>query len=605
MRRTSCKILAFSPLLVAGALLMSGCMDDNYDTGDVDLTMGVGTDSLTLPLSSTAEIPLADVLDIEEGGCIVVDSLQELGGEAWDYWFYQAGDDVAPTHPRVEKFLVQEKSIVKYDSIGMASSLTSKNRTARRVSMAMTATANIHTFDYEGDKPAEVISIDEATVESHLKLSMDPTAVSPYVANFETVTLEFPAYMTLTSIENVSKSAGSYTLEGNKLVFSNVKTDGKLEFEADVTRFNFQSADTKYGYLKIEGDKVKADGWLHVEIYAPEVTVSSDLANKYIKTTIDLEDFLVTGGTGYFTPSIELNDLGGATVTGVPDFLTEEDVVVDLYNPQILLNLSNDMDVDGTIDGTLVSKKGSATLATIAVEGLQIKRNGVTKICICRTDEGVDASLYDQVKVVPALSDAVKTMPDRIAFSATATADGTKKSSFLLGHDYTVTTSYDFRSPLAFAEDAQFVYRDTLDDWHSDIEDMEFADESDATLTLTGNVENRIPAYLSVSAAAIDETGREIPDDVAVTVKVDGKVDGKVKASSDGSTAATSVLTIELRQLQEGGLNKLDGIYFQAAGAAAGGSGAVVGKTLNAKNHTLKIDDIKVTLAGQIIEDFN
>lgn len=605
MRRKTCKIFAFSPLLVAGALLMSGCMDDNYDTGDIDLTMGFGTDSLTLPLSSTAEIPLADVLDIEEGGCIVVDSLQRFGGEAWDYWFYQAGDDVEPTHPRVERFLVQEKNIVKYDSIGLTGSLASKNRASRRVSMAMTATKDIHMFDYEGDKPAEVISIDEATVESHLKLSMDATAVAPYVASFETVTLEFPAYMTLASIQNVSKSVGSYKMDKNKVVFSNVKTNSKLEFEADVTRFNFQSTDTRYGYLKIQGDKVITEGKLHVEIYAPEVNVSADLANKFIKSTIDMEDFTVTGGTGYFTPSIELDDLGGATVTGVPDFLTEDDVVVDLYNPQILLNISNDMDVDGTIDGTLVSKKGQATLATIPIEGLQVKRNGVTKICICRTDEGVDASQYDQVKVVPELSDAVETIPDRIEFSATAKADGTKKSSFLLGHDYTVTTSYDFRSPLAFAEDAQFVYRDTLDDWHSDIEDMEFADESDATLTLTGNVENRIPAYLSVSVVAIDETGSEIPDDVEVTVKVDGEVDGKVKASSDGSTAATSVLSIELKQRQKGGLNKLDGIYFQAAGSATGDGSAVVGKTLNAKSHTLKIDDIKVTLAGQIIEDFN
>lgn len=597
--------IALSPLLVAGALLMSGCMDDNYDTGDIDLTMGFGADSLTLPLSSTAEIPLADVLDIEDGGCVVVDSLQELGGEAWDYWFYQAGDDVEPTHPRVEKFLVHEKNIVKYDSIGMGSSLAGKSRTSRRVSAAMTAEANIHLFDYEGDKPAEVISIDEATVESHLSLSMDPAEVAPYCAAFETVTLEFPAYMTLTKIGNVSKTVGGYTMENNKVVFRDVKTSGKLEFEADVTRFDFKCTDTAYGALTIAGDKVTATGKLHVEIYAPEVEVSADLANKFIKSTIDMEDFTVTGGTGYFTPSIELSDMGGATVTGVPDFLTEEDVVVDLYNPQILLNINNDMDVDGTIDGTLVSKKGGATLATIPVEGLQIKRNGMTKICICRTDEGVDASEYDQVKVVPELSDAVKTIPDRIEFSATATADGTKKSSFLLGHDYTVTTSYDFRSPLAFAADARFVYRDTLDDWHSDIEDMEFADESDAILTLTGNVENRIPAYLTVSVVAIDEAGNPIPDDVAVTVMVDGQVDGRVKASADGSTAATSVLAIELKQMKEGGLNKLDGILFQATGTASDDSDAVVGKTLNAKNHTLKIDNIKVTVTGQIIEDFN
>lgn len=206
------------------------------------------------------------------------------------------------------------------------------------------------------------------------------------------------------------------------------------------------------------------------------------------------------------------------------------------------------MDVRGIIDGTLVSKKGNATLATIPVKGLQIKESGVAKICICRTTDGVNASLFDQVKVVSDLSNAVKTIPDRIEFSAIAIADGTRRSSFQLGRDYTITTNYDFRSPLAFAEDAQIVYRDSLDGWHSDIEDMEFADESNATLILTGNVENRIPAYLSVSAVAIDEIGRDISNDVEVTVKVDGQVDGNVGLTvlSAGFKAFGGYNTIEL-----------------------------------------------------------
>ena len=43
---------------------MSSCQDDNYDFDDVDMTVGIGGDGLTLPVSSTSVIKLEDVLEL-------------------------------------------------------------------------------------------------------------------------------------------------------------------------------------------------------------------------------------------------------------------------------------------------------------------------------------------------------------------------------------------------------------------------------------------------------------------------------------------------------------------------------------------------------------
>lgn len=602
MRLKLHKTRLFSTLLVASTLTVTGCINDDYDSNEIDMTMGFGTDGLVLPVSSTAEIPLADVLDIDDDACVVIDSLNKLGGTAWDYWFLQSGDNVTPTHPEVDIIELDERNIQKNAEFGLSETSAAKARGVRRASQAMSTKVDIHIFDYAGERPKEVIELKEVVVSSHLKLVVDPTALRSNTSKFEKMSLQLPEYMTIDNVQ----AKGTFTTSGNSIVFTDVPTNAALTVNVDVVKFDFSKSNPKYGTLTINDDSIIAKGELHVEIAASNVTVTSDIAKKTIKSTIDMDKFVIESGTGRFNPSIELDDLGSVKVDNIPDFLTDDEVKVDLNNPQILLTINSDLEVPGFIDATLVSKKDGRTLATIPVDGLKVKGYGETKICVCRTETGVDKSRYDQVKVVPQLSEAIKTIPDEIYFTATATADPSQLSTIVLGHKYTITPKYDFQSPIAFAEDAQIVYTDTLDDWNSDIEDLEITDESDLGVVLTGNVENGVPAFLGVTVTPIDVNGRPLANEVKATVKINGKEGGMANASADGKTKATSTLEIELSQTRNGGINKLDGLVFRAVGAAKGDNGsACTGITLNAKNHTLRVNDIKVTIKGKYIGDFN
>lgn len=49
----------------AACLLMTGCVDSNYDLSDIDTTSELRVDNLTLPINVDA-MRLADVFDIED-----------------------------------------------------------------------------------------------------------------------------------------------------------------------------------------------------------------------------------------------------------------------------------------------------------------------------------------------------------------------------------------------------------------------------------------------------------------------------------------------------------------------------------------------------------
>jgi len=595
------KNLLPSPLILAGALLLAGCMNDDYDSSDIDMTMGFGTDGLQLPLSSTAEIPLYDIFDLSDDGCVVIDSTNRFGGNKYDYWFYEKGELASTAHPRIAKIVVRQQKLDNPQNISLLQSANAKSSTPRRAGAIKIADCDVHLFDYEGDKSDDVKELNYAVVESQIRFTIDPTAVSANVSTFDSLRLTFPAYFKIGNVTGYS----DYRLSESSLTLRNVPSNKKLVFSADVQKFDFKTTDNKYGHLKVEGDHVTADGWVHFEIYASNVNVTADLASKVITSSIEMDDFTITEADGRFCPSVTLNDLGSVEVTGVPDFIADNDAKVDLYNPQILLTIKSDMEVPATINATLVAIKDGKKLQEIAVPGMIVDGKPTTTVCVCRTDSGVNKSLYDQTLPIPELSDLIKTIPDEIQFNATATADASKTCHFILGHEYSVTPSYVFQSPLAFAGDAEIVYNDVLDDWHSDIADMDIADDNDLGVSLTGTVENGVPAYLSVTVTPIDENGNDISKDITVKVTVDGVEGGAIKALN-GTEKGVSSLSIEAKQNSKGGLNKLDGLRFTAKGTTKVGDGTPVpAVTLNANDHTLRINDIKVKIVGRYTADFN
>ena len=588
-----------SMLLVSGCLVVSGCTDNDYDFNQIDATIGVGGDGLELPASSTANIQLKDVLELEENGVVVEDE------QTHNYVLRQVGSDVPAAHPYIAPIHVELKNSTSQNSLVLSLSSAARKHTASR---SLTATqpvlrgeGEIFEYEYLGNKPDEVKSLTSVGVDGKMKLHVSLRNISDKIQQIDKMVVTFPAYMTISVAETEGVS-----VDGNKLVIANRSTDTNLDLEVNVSSLDFtKSTDAdKLGIVRTnDGEKVQFKGHVYMSLETSHYSLSGTASTVRVDNNLVMDDMTIRSAVGKFDPDINLANLGDVKITGVPDFLKDGNVVVDLYNPVINLDIQSNLGIEALVGGTLIAEKDGQRLATVDVSAFKVNsaeiNNGLTHVYICRTTDGLNIPAESQAVVVPNLSDLVKTIPDKIRFECRALANANKEGSFELGKiDYRVQPAYSIDAPIAFGEDAVIEYNDEFDGWNDDIKDYQLA--NGASLELTAQVSNGVPAYLNLEATPIDVQGNEIPAselEVAVT--------GTIAASQDGVTPATSPLSIKVTQKKEEALKKLDGIRIKVQGKASDGDQKVTGITLNAERHTLKLEDIKVKLVGKIIADLN
>lgn len=566
-------------VVLAGTLALTGCMDDGYDFNEVDMTVGIGGDGLSLPVSSTDTIKLEDVLELDGSESVVV---KDNG----DYVFEQTGDDVAPVHPAIDPIVVSQAGAPEAGEI-----VISAVPAVGGGYYEITAGGRAQSFTYTGSKPDEVLSLTSVGVDGAISFTVEfPRELSQAVPTVDRLTVTLPSYMRL---DNAGQGTDEHTL-----VYTDVPTTASLTVDVPISSLDFTVSGQGNDRLAIEGDRIVMAGDIRVDVSATASTAAG-VDGSRITSSMRMDDITVTSAYGKFNPDIDLNELGNVEITGVPDFLTDGNVVVDLYNPQILLTVTNDMAIGGVINGVITSHKEGNDPVSIPVNGINVKPSGTTNVCICRRAEAVDATLYDQVLPIANLSDLISTIPDNITFDAEATADSKTDGSFDFGKQYTIQPNYRIEAPITFDADARIVYKGTLDGWNDDISDFELAEDSYVSMSAT--VENRVPAYLDLQVSAVDIDGNVMSEnDITVEVST------TVLASADGENSAETPLTVNIRQKSEGAFSRLDGLVFNVeARASEDGQNPVVGKTLNAKKHFIIARDINVKLVGKVIGDFN
>ena len=575
---------------MAGAVVLASCTDNDYDFDQIDATVGFGGDGLTLPVNSTDTIKLADVLELDGNDCVV----EEPNG---DYVFRQTGDPVAPVNPEIGRITVSGSSDEGVIELHVASS---------PAGYEVTASGEAQTFRYSGDKPAEVKSISYAGVTGRMNLVVDfPRELVSAVSSLDEMTITLPEYMRLGSVT----SSTPCTLNGSRLVFAGVPTDRSLTVNAELTGLDVTAGNGSNDItLDDAAGKINMTGSVLIDVKAHvNGSAAANVEGARINSSMDMGNVVIDNAQGRFSPEITLNDLGRVEITGVPDFLDDDEVYVDLYNPVIKLTVTNDMAIGGVIDGTITPYKDGVANTAKSIELRNIPINAsatsgvpvTTDVYICRNSAAFNAPAGAVVMEEPRLSDIINPIPDEITFTAEARANDNVDGFFELGKSYSVQPAYSFEAPIAFGENASIVYKDTLDGWNEDINDFDLSE--DASIEFSTTIENCVPAYLDLSVSAIDVDGNEMPEsEIGVAVST------TVLASGNGETPAETPLQVVLTEGTEGAMKRLDGLIFRIdARSYEDGQSTIVGQTLNARRHFLIARDITVKLVGKIIGDFN
>lgn len=584
-----------SALLVAGFLTLTGCTNNDYDLNNVDATMGFGSESLVIPNSSTKEILLKDVLDLKEGGCVVTDA-------AGNYLFQLAGGDVEAAYPNISPIILDVTNVFDGDiSLSNAASTGAKARRAPGSSLHL-ASPKVMMFEYHGNDKA-VKSLNEAKINENengteISIRLDFSNISTAVSNIESATLTLPAYLSISQVNG--NSNGVPTHNGSKVTITNISTARPLELSLKTQKLDFTNNQNDHGRLSINNGAIDLTGYFSIAMQCNVTGAMPD--NPTIKAKIGVADRTITmnSATGIFDPKINLNSLGEVDVTGLPDFLDDDDVVADLDNPQILLTVNNDMDVAATVSATVISTKEGRELARVTLPEMSVAKNGLSKICICRQKTSELTQQYGEANVyaVSNLSTLINRIPDHIKIVDVNAHAKPEVATIVFGKEYHVKPSYEVNAPLAFGEKANIVYEDSFTGWNDDIDKLDLAEGT--YIEVTANVENKVPAYLTVKAYPVDAQGNKIEDKLLI------EIPDEVAASTDGTTAVTTPITMKITPKVKNSLKQLDGLVFRLEGSAKSANGnKVTGISLNEREHTLKLNDIKVKIVGKIIGDFN
>ena len=583
--------LLLASLLTLG-FSVTGCTNDDYDFDQIDATMGFGSGELEIPASSTMNIPLSDILELEENGSVKI-------AANGDYLFQLTGTDASSASPMISPIVLKGNSYSSMLTLNASSAAKGTRAAGTHLSFV---SPKQQMFEYNGtDAAVKDLKSAEVADEIELKINLTLDGLSSAIATIDKATLTLPGYLEISQV--TGNGNGVPMVNGSKITVENVSTSRNLQLTIKAKKLDFENQDA-YGKVVIGNNgSIKMDGYFDLGIEADVTRVPTSALT--IDANVNVIDITLKSATGIFDPEINISSLGDVSVTGVPDFLSEDGVRADLDNPQIILSIKNDMDAAAKVSAKVISTKNGQNLATVQLPEMNICKTTVapvTKICICRhktaelTAQYGAANVYEVSNLATLINQHI---PDYVQITDVETkADPSQEMTIEFGRYYKVVPSYEIYAPLAFAEDAVIEYADDFDGWNDDLDDLELSEGT--YVRLTADAQNLVPATLIVEATPLGVGGTDISNLIEVNVKK-----GTVKASADGVTAVNSPLEIELREKVKGGLQKLDGLSYKVKGKASHDGTTVTGINLNSEKHTLKLENINVKLVGKVIGNFN
>lgn len=588
-------------IAIGGSLLLAGCINKDYDFNKVDGTLGFGGNELMLPSNnSTKEIMLDDLLDISKSDLITT----EANG---DYKLFKEPDNpIAPVEVTVNRI-----TIAANNSQGLSFGIdlpAIPNAVKEQLPPTITlpydynilgqtgtidipeAEGNISLLEYEFDADPAIKSLEYVALGENgqgVNLTVDVT-LPEAIRKLSKLQVDLPDMLTMTC----PSMPNSFDTQNNVLTLTDYAiNNSRLQIVFNVTRLSVKTVDEN-NYVKLENGKFMLKANVNLKIKIAELAFPNT-SSVTVSGMASFESIVITEARGVFDPVIDLNDIGTVEINSLPDFLTEEEVVADIDNPQIWLTISSTMPLGGTIHAQLTSDTHTSP---IAVDPIQIAASPdgitpyVTRIVICR-QAPTGLTGYTPL-IVDNLSDLIKKLkePMEIKFTVTSAKAAQETATIKLGYTYRLAPEYKFECPLAFGDKAVIVYTDTETDWHKDIDKLQLAEG--AYVHATATAVNKIPADLELAISPLDVNGQELD---ASILNVD-LIQKDVAGTKDGATESPVEVRIS------GDISRLDGIKLKLK---AKGNNQLRGVTLNKTTQTLLLKDLAVKVVGKVIYNAN
>lgn len=585
-----CKVKKTYPLwgfLLSFPLWTVSCVDNKYDLDkDIDMTVNVGGEHLTIPAGSSDTAYLSKIIEVEEGDILQPDAATRV------YHLTKKDDiDVKPT--TVKEVTIDE---------------TTTNLSSTEIVNATSVTDEevLAPVTTSGDFEAKSNNIDEALKELGVLYAKTPVDLSLRIDFTKTGNLSFtqvkanklkivfPDYIVFKDEEGIQ--GNELILDGQVLSENGTPYNRTLKVEGYKFSENHPGSGEKpvNGTLTIDGE-ISMEG----DVVTSGVSGSGTLS---LVPTAVLGEMIVGSVRGVIQPNIdaettkiELNDL--------PDFLKDEETRLDITNPVILLRADNPLETPVEVDAVLTPMKNNTQIEGKKVEigsGNEktpvVLASGENVIALSRTGECTIEGVTSNVKVED-INNLLETIPDDIVVDLQPVVRNEDYYTAKLGWSYEMPSSYEVDVPLSFEQGLNIVYNDSIQDLNKDLNDLDKVGLKNVKVILS--VDNAIPLKLQLKAENVqikDVYGNELSA-VKKTIEEDKQY---VAESADGEKPATSELVLNLTSDDTAFLSKIDRICFKITAVTGTTTGVPLKDT-----QWLKITSIKLSVPGGVNVDLN
>lgn len=584
--------------------MFTSCVNEDYDlTKDIDKTFIIDGE-ISAPIGNSETISVLDLFDLDsdESGTLALDLndnyILTFFGKRTETSFsvpsFSITDELV-TLGGNKAYLKRSDIIAEIFHGEPASGLPIPSG----IELTRMIGASSTPIKIDQEVPEEIIDIKDVTGSALAKVSFHSNIGKATIRN---LAIDFPDYLEISDILSGGMEY-SFDRKGNILKLGQVELSPEIhEIKLMITGLDFSKFPYGQGFNAFE-HKVLLDN--SIELSGFELKMLSDDFGKtfsdipeeiFADVSITITALNIQDVTVKVNPKIEVTPKV-AKVGTLPDFISGEGAVVDLYNPQVMLIVGNDSPLAMTLDADLESYKGSSKRSVHigangapATDEIKIESDAVTRIFLSRTGGNVPDN-YLNIKV-PNLSDVVKDVPEEMALTNIETKAEDEFITVRGDQTYTFYCNYTIIAPLSFGSDLRIEYDSDFDGWG----EMFNPKDDDVQLEVRGaevtfDFVNMIPLGIGLEASAIDKDGKIIP---GIKVNVDGDV-----ASGSVEKPAKSPMKISLTATEQE-MRKLDGLRMHLR--ISGPDKDHLGVCLN-RGQGIKFENMKVKLQGTITSE--
>lgn len=607
----------------------SGCVNEQYDLSKgIDMTIGADV-NISVPVGSTEFIEIGDFLKIEESENNMI-FMDETTG---DYYLSFAGKEPFSTTIEVPEInLGKTESETVEVKLDISENAVLKDFIGQPIDPDLIGTIGQSVFEYDIPENSKMpITIDEELpeqVKDIRKINLNTTidfnfSITEGATSLSDIVIAFPEFMT---VEPAPTQSGVTVNNGHEVSINaplRIDSGNPPSISIIIKEIDFDKMPVGMGVVSVDGNN-------KVIIGTESEPVTVDVSGK-IK--IDLDDFSQVPAKVGVIMDISLDQLvvksaevkidasetvedQNIEVGELPEFLTSNTVVLDVYNPVIRLDVNNgsplaaslDADIDAFIgeESTLDSPIHIGANGNPGTEPISISPNTDASIFVSRRGEHDNPQPGDIDIAVPAIADLIKTVPEKLTISNIAiNADSDSYLSVSPGESYECSVAYGVSAWMAFGPDLLIEYSTDIKDLNEALnstgngetagEDQEQGGldyEIDLrNVEIKFNLHNSIPLNVALKAEPIDVEGNVMTD-------VEVKLTGDVKSGS-AENPAVCPMAINLKATMES-IKTFDGIKLTIMGTS---SEETVGVVLNSKQGIQLTDVSAKVSAGATINN--